>query len=216
MSSVCRIYSLARGRLALAAVLMLAMSAIKAAGETPDVLIHTVTTSVLDTLRAQGDAVGKNQARLVALIEEKVVPYFDFRLMSAQVLGRHWRTASESQRGGFTAAFQQLLTNTYASVFGRYEGQTVNVLGVQDSGRPERVMVATMVHSPGKPDIRVDYRLYYAKGRWQIYDVVVDGISLLINYRSEYGNALAHGSMDSLIARLNQKNADFQAGGTKQ
>jgi len=216
MNSVCRTYGPARGLLALAAVLMLAMSAVKGAGNTPIALINTVTASVLDTLRAQRDVIGKDQARLVALIEEKVVPYFDFRLMSAQVLGRHWRTASDTQRGSFTAAFQQLLTNTYAAVFGRYEGQTVDVLGVQDSGRPERVMVATMVHSPGKPEIRVDYRLYFANGKWQIYDVVVDGISLLINYRSEYGNALAHGSMDNLIARLNKKNADFKANSAKQ
>lgn len=207
-----RTRNLAMRLLVLTQMLMLAVSVTKAAEESPQVLVRTVTGDVLATLRSQGDVIGKDQAKLVALIEQRVVPYFDFRLMSAQVLGRHWRTASDQQRSGFTAAFQQLLTNTYAAVFGRYEGQTVEVLGTQDTGKPERVVVSTMLYSPGKPEIRVDYRLYSANGKWRIYDVVVDGISLLINYRSEYASELSRNSMDNLIARLNQKNADFKAG----
>lgn len=192
--------------------LLLAASAVDADDRSPQALIRTVTASVLDTLRSEGDAIDGNQAALVGLIEEKVVPYFDFRLMSAQVLGRYWRTASDTQRENFTAAFRQLLTNTYAAVFGRYSGQTVDVLGTQDSGNPSRVLVSTMIKSPGKPDIRVDYRLYQSGDKWLIYDVVADGISLLINYRSEYATALSQGSLDSLIARLKEKNAAFQRG----
>jgi phospholipid transport system substrate-binding protein len=205
--------SLLRSLVFLAALLMPVAMPVSASEESPQVLIRSVTTSVLDTLRAGGKEYDRNQPKLVALIEEQVLPYFDFRLMSAQVLGRYWRTASEQQRGQFTEAFRQLLTNTYAAVFGRYEGQTVAVLGEQNTGRPDRVMVYTTVKSPGKADVRVDYRLYNGNGKWRIYDVVADGISLLINYRTEYASVLAHNSMDSLITRLNEKNAQFQSSG---
>lgn len=188
--------------------LLLSAATASADPRSPQELIGSVTGSVLDTLRTHVDR-DNDKAYMVSLIEEKVVPYFDFRLMAAQVLGRYWRTASDAQRERFTAEFRQLLTNTYAAVFGRYSGQTVDVLGAQDSGNPSRVLVATLVKSPGKPDIRVDYRMYQTSGNWLIYDVVADGISLLINYRSEYATALSQGSLDNLIARLEAKNAAF-------
>jgi phospholipid transport system substrate-binding protein len=203
----------ATGPVLLAALLVLVVPVFAAQEQLPQELIRSVTSSVLDTLRSQGDDIRTDQNKLVALMEDKVVPYFDFRLISGQVLGRYWRTASEQQRDQFTEAFQKLLTNTYAAVFGRYEGQTVVVKAAQSTPNPDRVIVPTTVKSRGQPDIEVDYRLYLHDGKWQIYDVVVDGISLLINYRSEYGTALAQGSLDSLIARLKAKNAAFKARG---
>lgn len=204
-----RKYNLATSLVLLAVFLLPVLPVVAAAEDSPQLLIRSVTSSVLDTLRSQGDEIGKDQGKLVALIQEKVVPYFDFRLMSGQVLGRYWRTASEPQRQQFTAAFKQLLTNTYAAVFGRYKDQTVDVLGTRNTGNADRVVVSTTVKSPGKPDVDVDYRLYRSNGKWQIYDVMVDGISLLINYRSEYAGALANSSLDNLIDRLTAKNASF-------
>ncbi len=194
----------------LAAWLLSTTAGVLAATDSPQALIRSVTGNVLDTLRAQRGNNAMSQAKLVELIEQQVVPYFDFKLMSAQVLGRYWRGAEETQREQFTAAFKQLLTNTYASVFGRYEGQTVTVLDTQKLPDSERVLVTTTVKSPGKPDIQVDYRLYQDNGKWKIYDVVADGISLLINYRSEYASELAHGNLEGLIGKLEAKNAAFQ------
>jgi phospholipid transport system substrate-binding protein len=70
-------------------------------------------------------------------------------------------------------------------------------------------MVPTSIVTPGQQDIGVDYRLYRRNNKWQVYDVVVDGISLLINYRSEYSRLLQGESLDSLIARIEAKNAAF-------
>jgi phospholipid transport system substrate-binding protein len=176
----------------------------------PQALIRSVSTEVLSSLRTGDGDIKKDPAGLVKLMEQSVVPYFDFRLMAGQVLGRYWRDASDAQRVQFTAAFRQLLTNTYAAVFGRYVNQTVEVLEAQNTGSPDRVVVPTMVKSPGEPDIRVDYRVYRDReGHWLIYDVVVDGISLLINYRGEYARVLQQQSLDKLIARLEEKNAAF-------
>ncbi len=148
----------------LMAVLLAWVNGAIAASESPQEMIRSVTGNVLDTLRERNADKAMSQQKLVALIEQQVVPYFDFKLMSAQVLGRYWRGASESQREQFTAAFRQLLTNTYAAVFGRYEGQTVEVLGTHPSGSSDRVLVSTLVKKPGKPEIKVDYRLYQTKG----------------------------------------------------
>ena len=175
----------------------------------PQALVQAVTTDVLSALREHGGAVTESRAKLVLLIQDRVVPYFDFRLMAVQVLGYHWRRANESQRQQFTEAFRQLLTNTYAAVFGQYNNQRIEVLAAQDIGTTGRVSVPTRITAKGEPSIRVDYRLYRHNGKWQVYDVVVDGISLLINYRSEYSQALQRDSLDSLIDKLKAKNAEF-------
>jgi phospholipid transport system substrate-binding protein len=175
-------------------------------------LVRSVSTEVLETLRSQNVLFQQDQNRLVALIEEKVAVNFDFRLIAAQVLGRHWRSAGEDQRQAFTTVFRALLINTYAAVFRKYDNQTVDILEVQETSSPDRVLVTTLVRQAGEQDIRVDYRLYRRELRWYIYDVVVDGISLLINYRSEYARVLQQQSLDGLIERLRQKNAEFAAG----
>jgi phospholipid transport system substrate-binding protein len=129
--------------------------------------------------------------------------------MAAQVLGRYWRGASDAQRKQFTEEFKSLLTNTYAAVFRRYANQTVTVLATQAGGSSDRAVVPTTIKSAGEQDIRVDYRVRQTRGEWLVYDVVVDGISLLINYRSEYSNFLQRNSLDKLINRLQDKNAEF-------
>jgi len=177
--------------------------------DSPRELVQSVTDEVLDSLRHRGAEPGGGRAKLVALIENRVLPYFDFRLMAAQVLGYHWRRASEAQREAFSGAFKQLLTNTYAAVFDRYSNQSIEVLEAQDIGTSGRVTVPTHIKTPGEQDIHVDYRLYRHNGKWQVYDVVVDGISLLINYRSEYSRILQQKNLDELIAQLREKNASF-------
>jgi phospholipid transport system substrate-binding protein len=174
-------------------------------------LVSSVSAEVLDTLRGWNAQMREDQSRLVALIEDKVAEYFDFRLIAAQVLGRHWRTAGQEQQQAFTTAFRNLLINTYAAVFRNYDDQTVDTLDVQQTGSPDRVLVNTLVKQAGEADIRIDYRLYRKDSRWYIYDVVVDGISLLINYRSEYARVLQRQSLDKLIERLKEKNAELSA-----
>ena len=190
-------------------LLCLPGAAVGAKEQSPQALVEAVTGDVLGALRHQdGDLTGDRE-KLVALIEERVAPYFDFRLMATQVLGHHWRDATVQQRARFTAVFKQLLTNTYAAVFGRYESQTVQVHAAEKTSSPDRVMVPTSVMTPSQEDIGVNYRLYRRDGKWRVYDVVVDGISLLINYRSEYSRLLQGESLDSLIAQIEAKNAAF-------
>jgi len=190
-------------------LLCLPGAALGATGQSPQALVEAVTSDVLGALRHQDGDITADRDKLVALIEERVAPYFDFRLMATRVLGHHWRDATGQQRERFTAVFKQLLTNTYAAVFGRYENQTVQVHAAENTSSPDRVMVPTSIVTPGQQDIAVNYRLYRRDGKWQVYDVVVDGISLLINYRSEYSRLLQGQSLDSLIARIQAKNAAF-------
>jgi phospholipid transport system substrate-binding protein len=190
-------------------LLCLPGAAVGATQQSPQALVEAVTGDVLGALRHQDGDITGDRGKLVALIEERVAPYFDFRLMATQVLGHHWRDATEQQRERFTAVFKQLLTNTYAAVFGHYENQTVQVHAAEKTSSPDRVMVPTSIMTPSQEDIGVNYRLYRRDGKWQVYDVVVDGISLLINYRSEYSRLLQRESLDSLIARIEAKNAAF-------
>jgi phospholipid transport system substrate-binding protein len=198
------------GLVVLVIPMLVSVSGVYAEEQSPQAIVESVTREVLHTLRTENGDIKKDPARLISLIEQSVVPYFDFTLMAGQVLGRYWRGANADQRKQFTEAFKQLLTNTYAAVFGRYENQTVEVLAAQSTGSADRAVVPTNIKTPGEQDIRVDYRVYRSQGKWLVYDVVVDGISLLINYRSEYARILQQQSLDTLIARLEEKNAAFK------
>lgn len=180
-----------------------------AAEPSPQDMIQSITTDVLEALRSDAGDTRQDSAGLVNLMIQRVVPHLDTELMATQVLGHHWRGASETQRKQFTEEFKRLLTNTYAAVFKRYANQTVTVLAAQAGGSSNRAVVPTTIKSAGEQDIRVDYRVRQSHGEWLVYDVVVDGISLLINYRSEYSNYLQRNTLDKLITQLQEKNAEF-------
>jgi phospholipid transport system substrate-binding protein len=189
--------------------LVLFTGEVYAAEQSPQDMIQSITTDVLEALRTDAGDSRRDPARLVDLMLQSVVPHLDTELMAAQVLGRYWRGASDAQRKQFTEEFKSLLTKTYAAVFRRYANQTVTVLATQAGGSSDRAVVPTTIKSAGEQDIRVDYRVRQTRGEWLVYDVVVDGISLLINYRSEYSNFLQRNSLDKLINRLQDKNAEF-------
>ncbi|GMQ88825.1 MAG: ABC transporter substrate-binding protein [Gammaproteobacteria bacterium] len=173
---------------------------------TPRATIQKVTGDVLAALQANKDALRKDPARVTALITRIVDPYFDYDFMSREALGIAWRRADAQQRARFTQAFHKLLVIDYAEVFKQYTDQTIKLTRVRwDNAAHDRATVLSRIDSSGEQPVQVDYRLYYTHGRWQVYDVVVDGISLLINYRETFISELQRESLDTLISRLQQK-----------
>lgn len=177
-----------------------------AAIQGPQDLVRQTGETVLAEVTARRSELEANPKLIYPLVENTVVPHFDFREMSQSALGRFWRDASDAQKEELTREFRELLVRTYASALLGYSGQRIEYLPVQYRPGDERVMIATRISSGGAPPVPVNYRLKLDDTRWLVYDVVIDGVSLITNYRSQFAAEVRRGGIDGLISSLAEKN----------
>lgn len=183
---------------------------------TPQATIRMVTDEALAALSANKEVLRRDPGRIAALVAKIVDPYLDFTLMSEEALGVAWRRADQRQRDRFVRVFHQLLTDDYAEVLKQYSGQTIRVTGMRwEDAEHHRAMVTSRIEAPRTQPTEVDYRMYRTGGRWKVYDVLVEGTSLLINYREAFASELQSESLDTLIARIAKKVAANQAPGSQ-
>lgn len=193
---------------ALAVVIMLAAAPATAAeGTPPDVLVRETTEQVLDILQTNRQRLEEHPELIYETVSELVLPHFDFRLMSRFVLARNWQKASEEQQARFVDAFRELIVRTYGSALAEYSGQTVEYLPVQIDPERDRVTVGTRIRQDAGPSIPLDYSLYRRDGVWKVFDVSVDGVSLVQNYRSSFASEVSRNGIDGLISQLENRNA---------
>jgi phospholipid transport system substrate-binding protein len=172
-------------------------------------LIKTTTDEMLVALKAQKDNLKSNPKQVYKLVDDIVLNHFDFEFMSKYVLGkRNWKKATPAQQTAFVAAFRDLLVRTYATSLvdaadKKVEVTYLPVSGAQDS---QRITLKTVVKY-GDKTIKVDYGMY-AKGQWQIWDVIVEGVSLVMNYQSEFEKDVNDVGMDGLVDKIKSRNAD--------
>jgi phospholipid transport system substrate-binding protein len=198
--------------LRLTLVVMLIMSGLLAARahaatgpQSAHKLIETTTGTLLQRLQDNKSAIVGNPVAAEALIQDIIAPHFDFERMSRLVLGKYWRRASPSQQASFPVQFQTLLTRTYATALAAYADQEINYLPERHND-PDDTLVRTEIVQKGGPPIPVHYRLYRNNDEWKIYDVIIDGISLVTTYRSSFTSEIRRTSLDTLIDNLAQKN----------
>ena len=177
--------------------------------QSPEETVKTVTTEMLTALRSQQEAYKNDPRQLVSLIERIIAPHFDIRVMAREALGLNWRRATPEQQKRFMAAFRKLLVNDYAEEFRNYSNQAVEFQAEHAGSGKDYARVSTHVTSPGEQPVRVDYRLYRVGSDWRIYDVDIDGISLLFNCRNTFSEELQNETLDALIARMEHKNDSF-------
>ena len=185
--------------------------AVGVAKQSPEETVKTVTTEMLTALRSQQEAYKNDPRKMVSLIERIIAPHFDIRFMAREALGLNWRRATPEQQKRFMAAFRKLLVNDYADEFRNYSNQAVEFPPEHAGSGKDYALVSTHVTSPGEQPVRVDYRLYRVGSDWRIYDVEIDGISLLFTYRDTFSKELQDETLDALITRMENKNADFQS-----
>jgi phospholipid transport system substrate-binding protein len=176
---------------------------------TPDALVRSVTGELLHALKTRHQTIARDPQTLVPLMQQIVVPHFDFELMAREVLGRYWRRASDDQRTRFLAAFKQLLVDDYAAVFRRYTNQSVKLLPNRSQPINGQALVSTEVVGPGQQPVRVRYRLRRTDGDWRIDDVEVEGVSLLLTYRDSFEDQVQREGLDALISAIEDKNHSF-------
>ncbi len=190
----------------LAIFLVLLPLSVFATGDSPQQLVRDTSSRMLAAMRAGQDGISQDPARLYLLVEEIVLPNFDFRRMSQWVLGRNWRTATPQQRELFVVEFRQLLVRTYGSALLEYADEELVYLPFTGSTDAKNVTVRTEIDQPGVGVIPINYSMYRSNAGWKVYDISISGVSLVTNYRSTYGSIIRNDGIDHLIGRLAERN----------
>jgi len=169
-------------------------------------LIRDTSDQVLAKVSDRKRELNESPEKIYDLVNSIVVPHFDFSRMSRLVLGKHWRKASDTQKSAFIDQFQNLLVRTYAIALLNYSDQAIEYHPIHNTDDAADVMVNTEVKTSGAPSIPINYRLHRNEGCWKVYDVIIDNISLVSNYRTGFSNQIRRKGLDSLIAKLKKKN----------
>ena len=186
-----------------------------AAEVAPDLLAREVTDKIVVLLKANKNVYTKDHKKLYAMVDEHVLPNFDFRAMSRTVLGRYWRTADEEQRARFTREFRDLLVRTYATALLKYNDETIVYLPFRLSPDERTATVKSEVRrTDGGPPIAINYSFYRTDAGWKVYDVTIEGASLVTTYQSTYSARVQREGVNALIANLAQDNKAAAEGKT--
>lgn len=168
----------------------------------PDVLAKTTTQEVLNILKADKEIQGGNLKKVYELVEAKILPNFDFNRMTQLAVGKHWASATAKQKQSLVTEFRNLLVRTYASSLTAFSNQTVDFKPLNMKPGDDDVVVKSEVKQPGGQPIPIDYSMYQTAFGWKVYDVSIDGVSLVTNYRSSFSNKIRQSGIDGLINQL--------------
>ncbi len=172
----------------------------------PQQLIKQATDKVLSEIKLNSDDYRANPDKLTALVEEVVLPYFNFVAMTNLALYRHRNEFNDEQKARVVNEFKTLLIRTYSMALLEYNNQAVNFLDMLGSVEKGKVKVKTEVTQAGGAAIPLDYSLRRGKEAWQVYDIQVDGISLVTNYRSSFDREIKKNGVEGLIRLLTERN----------
>lgn len=180
------------------------------AQEAPDALVQRVTEEVLEIIRKDKDIQSGHSQKIFDLVDNKVLPHFNFTRMTALALGKEWRKASPQQQQQLTAEFKVLLVRTYSNALISYRNQKVVYKPFKINAGDSDAQVRTEIVQPGSKPVQLDYSLEKQESGWKVYDVVVAGISLVTNYREQFGQEVRNGGVDGLIASITAKNKSLE------
>ena len=173
----------------------------------PGVLVKNIAEDVLSVIRQNHGTPTGSREEILKLVNAKVLPHFNFERMTRLAIGKNWRNATPMQRNALVVEFRNLLVNTYTNAFARYQNQTVEVKPVQMSSGVNEVTVKTHILKPGVQRVTVNYEMEKTPEGWKVFDLTVEGVSLVISYRSTFGREVRLNGIDGLIKTLLEKNA---------
>jgi phospholipid transport system substrate-binding protein len=179
--------------------------------QSPQDLVQQTAEKMVSKLREERQIINQHPGRIYDLVNEIVLPHFDFERMSSWVLGKYWRSATPAQRDRFVEEFRNLLVRTYAKSLSSYSDNKISYLPFRDRPGQNDVKVRTEVDQPGGFPIPIDYSLYLKGDEWKVYDVTIDGVSLVTNYRTTFANQIRQDGLDKLIATLADRNKQDNA-----
>lgn len=179
-------------------------TSVVSAGVSPQEVVRQASEQVLDKLQAE-ESIKNDPQRLYEVVDKVLLTHMDFRRMSRWVLGKYWRRTSAEQQARFVEEFRTLLVRTYATALAGYSGQEIHFLPLREDDE-DRVTVRTEIEQPSGPAISVAYSLHNKDGDWKAYDVSIDGISMVANYRSTFSAEIRNGGVEHLIQSMAARN----------
>jgi phospholipid transport system substrate-binding protein len=178
----------------------------------PQALVKQASDDMLKALKDNETELETNPDKIYELVESILMPHFDFEKMSKLALGKNWRVANDEQRVRFIEEFRLLLIRTYSTAMLEYTDEEIRFLPFRDDLSRKRVTVPMEVLQPAGPSIPMALSLYQNDDdAWKVYDVKIDGISLVTNYRSSFATEIRNGGMEQLINNLAERNAKVKA-----
>ena len=188
-----------------AAALLVGQSAI-ADTAAPDALIRQISDDTIASIKQDSAIQAGDVGRAAALVEAKVVPYFDFRRITQLAMGAGWRSATLEQQGEVTTQFRQLLVRTYSAALSNYRDQTIEIRPVRAKPTDEEVTVRSFIKQAGAEPLAIEYDLERTDEGWKIFDVRVAGVSLVASYRTTFAAEVRDHGVEGLIGLLAAKN----------
>ena len=171
-----------------------------------DKLIKNTSEQVLKALEDQKDLLKKDPNHVYKLVDDIILPHIDFEKMAKLALGKNWRKASAAQKTAFTAAFRQLLVRTYSKSLSEYTGQKLIYLPFRAKADATTVTVKTEIDQNSGFPIPINYSLFIKGDAWKVYDIKIDGLSLVTNYRGSFAKEIRAKGVAGLIKKLEDKN----------
>jgi len=172
----------------------------------PDLLVKQTADEVLTIIKNNKDIQAGNKQQLYDLVEAKILPNFDFDRVCRMVLGKNWRSATPEQQAAFQKEFRSLLLRTYASALSKYKDQVIEYKPMRADADAKNVSVKTQILQQGGQPVAVEYSLIKSANGWKVYDIVIESVSLVTNYRSQFSNEIRLNGLDSLNKKLEEKN----------
>ena len=171
--------------------------------ESPDVMLQERSDQIMAELKKGG--VRSDINKLYDLVDRMMVPLIDFKAMSKLTLGKHWKRASKDQRTAFMDAYKTLLRGTYTKSLKNYANQEIRFFPKRTRVKGKYATVySEFVPGGGKTNVPINYKMRKVGDQWKAYNLEIEGLSLVKNYRTSFGKEISATSLDALIARLNK------------
>lgn len=180
-----------------------------AAAQAPMDIVRNTTDQVLSRVQSDRDALRQDPAKMYALVSEVIFPRFDFPIMAQWVLGTHWKDADKALRDEFVDQFRKLLVRTYATALLEFSDQEINYPEDNAAVKGRTVEVRQEIDQSGSEPILLGYRLHNTGGEWKVFDVAVDGVSLVKTYRASFSSLIKDEGLPGLIDSLAAKNKEI-------
>ena len=195
------------GAVHLSAVLLLGSGttlAVPAEIAPADLVVRETATATMAEIRQRSTELTANPDQLYKLVEERLLPNFDINLIARQVLGRHWTQASPDQRMRFISAFQRMLIRTYAKALLTFKDGSFEWYPLAAGEDPSEAVVRSTI-TQDQTKLSVQYKMRLLEDHWLVYDITIDGVSLVTNYRGIFNSEIRRSNIEDVIQRLEQK-----------
>jgi phospholipid transport system substrate-binding protein len=177
----------------------------------PDMLLKAATLEVIAIIRHDKDIRAGNPTKVAELVETRILPLFDFTRMTQIAVARNWRLATPEQQKTLTAEFRTLLVRTYSTALSSYRDQVIEFKHLRAASGDTEVTVKSVMKQPGTEPLTMDYAMEKMAAGWRVYDIKIDGVSLIATYRETFAGKVREGGVDGLIKSLADKNRQGDA-----